>query len=189
MAFYPGGNYALTEDEKEHIQHIYRTHYQDIYQFLVFFTGDQNEAEDLTQEVFIRLFRSLSSYDGRSPLKLYILSIARYTAIDHYRKKKLKYVFSDYWIKKIPATFGLPEKELQHKELQQNLQQIFQSLKPKHRMVIILRGLRELSIKETAEILGCSEAKVKVDYHRALKIMQKKCLIPTMGGLYDELAK
>ncbi|MCR8981730.1 RNA polymerase sigma factor [Brevibacillus laterosporus] len=83
----------MTEDEKEHIQHIYRTHYQDIYQFLVFFTGDQNEAEDLTQEVFIRLFRSLSNYDGRSPLKLYILSIARYTAINHYRKKSLNMSF------------------------------------------------------------------------------------------------
>lgn len=47
-------------------------------------------------------------------------------------------------------------------------------LKPNFRAVVILRGINELSIKETAEILQCSESKIKVDYHRALKELKKK---------------
>lgn len=47
-------------------------------------------------------------------------------------------------------------------------------LKPNFRAVVILRGINEFSIKETAEVLNCSESKVKVDYHRALKILRKR---------------
>ncbi|WP_326929582.1 RNA polymerase sigma factor [Bacillus sp. m3-13] len=47
-------------------------------------------------------------------------------------------------------------------------------LKPSYRAVVILRGINEFSIKETSDILKCSESKVKVDYHRALKILKNK---------------
>jgi RNA polymerase sigma-70 factor (ECF subfamily) len=54
------------------------------------------------------------------------------------------------------------------------LQQAIQSLKPTYRSIVILRGINEFSIKETATILQCNEANVKVDYHRALKVLRKK---------------
>ncbi len=47
-------------------------------------------------------------------------------------------------------------------------------LKPNYRAVVILRGINEFSVKETSEVLQCSESKVKVDYHRALKELKKR---------------
>ncbi|WP_430541092.1 RNA polymerase sigma factor [Sporosarcina thermotolerans] len=55
----------------------------------------------------------------------------------------------------------------------QDLQRALVKLKPHYRSVIILRGLNELSIKETAEALRCSEGKVRVDFHRALQELKK----------------
>ncbi|WP_232426204.1 RNA polymerase sigma factor [Cytobacillus praedii] len=51
---------------------------------------------------------------------------------------------------------------------------VISKLKPDFRAEVILRGVNEFTIKETADILHCSESKVKVDYHRALKILKKK---------------
>ncbi|MEW9674205.1 RNA polymerase sigma factor [Ammoniphilus sp. 3BR4] len=63
-----------------------------------------------------------------------------------------------------------------------------QKLNANHRLVVFLRGIKELSIKETAEILQCSEAKVKTDYHRALKKLAK-FYSSTRGGDVHEWIK
>lgn len=63
------------------------------------------------------------------------------------------------------------------------LQAALLTLKPDHRNVVILRGLKEYSIKETAEILYWKESKVKVDYHRALNLLKKKLMIVNEGAI------
>ena len=161
----------MNEDLEIRIKEIFHCHYEDVYQFLVYFTGNRNEAEDLTQEVFIRLLHALPSFQGQSSLKTWILAIARNVAVDHYRKQKLFFLYPDKWLKSVPSTSEKPDEELEKKELQGELYNALTRLKPKYRAVIILRGLKEYSIKETAHILRCSEAKVKVDYHRALKLL------------------
>lgn len=180
----------MQEDLEQQIKAIYRTHYKDVYHFLHYFTGNQNDAEDLTQEVFIRLLHALPNHNGsRSSLKTWILSIAKHIAIDHYRKQKIKLFFAEGWLKQLPASDGLPEVELNHKEVGKMIEQAIHKLKPQYRMVIILRCIKGYSIRETAEILECTEAKVKVDYHRAIKMLQEKLRIPGMGGWLHELVK
>ena len=107
----------MTESLDAQIQLIYRKHYKDIYSFLVYFTGNINDAEDLTQEVFIRLLRSLTKFDGRSTLLFYILSIAKHVAIDHYRKQKWNQLYPSKWLKQLPTKDGLPEVEMSQKEM------------------------------------------------------------------------
>lgn len=169
---------------------MYRTYYRDVYQFLLFFTGNENDAEDLTQEVFIRLLRALPQYDStRSGIKTWIMSIAKHTAVDHYRKRKLKYLFMDKWIKTLPTSDGLPEAILDAKEEKKRVEEALHKLKPQYRMVMILRCIKGYTIKETAEVLECSEAKVKVDYHRAIKMLQQKLRLPREGGWLHELVE
>ncbi|MBO8171253.1 MAG: RNA polymerase sigma factor [Bacillaceae bacterium] len=164
------------------ISRIYQTYYKDVYNFLFHFTGDKNNAEDLTQETFLRILKSLSNYSGKSSLKTWVFSVAKHVALDHYRRKKFTSVLSGInFLKNIPSTEGIPEMKVEHGEVRHLVHQALLALKPNYRAVIILRALRELSIKETAEILGCSESKVKVDYHRALKKLQQE--IGLEGGL------
>ncbi|MGD6958361.1 RNA polymerase sigma factor [Rossellomorea aquimaris] len=63
---------------------------------------------------------------------------------------------------------------MEEKELQKTVHDAISSLKPDYRSIVILRGINEFSVKETSEILQCSQSKVKVSYHRALKELKKK---------------
>ena len=161
------------ENLEDKIIEIYRQHYLDVYRFLICFTGNQNDAEDLTQEVFICVLNNLSNFTTGS-LKTWIFSIAKHAAIDHYRKKKFYSIFKEGFFKQMASTEKEPNELIEQNEIKRLVHTAISKLKPNYRAVVILRGINEFSIKETAEILQCSESKVKVDYHRALKELKKK---------------
>lgn len=158
----------------EDIEWICETYYTDVYQYFLYFTNNRNDAEDLTQETFIKVIKRLESYKQQAKLKTWILSIAKNTAIDYYRRKKLIQFIPDLFSNQMKAKNHLPEQELEIKESWLEVENAMITLKPAYRNVLILRGIQEFSIKETAEILQCSENKVRVDYHRALKELNNK---------------
>ncbi|MEC2070440.1 RNA polymerase sigma factor [Alkalihalophilus marmarensis] len=161
---------------EEEIQHIYRLYFTDVYRFLAAFTYDQHEVEDLTQEVFIRLFKSLSSFRGESELKTWLFSIAKHVAIDNSKKRKRQKVIQEQLFKYIPSISKSPEDLYTSKEDVNSLYVALKELKHTYKAVIILRGIQECSISETASIMGWSEAKVKVTYHRAIKKLKVNML-------------
>jgi RNA polymerase sigma-70 factor (ECF subfamily) len=164
------------ENLEDNIIDIYRRHYLDVYRFLICFTGNQNDAEDLTQEVFIRVLNNLSNFNNSS-LKTWIFSISKHIAIDHYRKKRFSLIFKEGFFKQLASTEKVPDDLIEQNEVKRTVHIAITKLKPNFRAVVILRGINEFSIKETAEVLNCSESKVKVDYHRALKILKKRLKI------------
>ncbi|WP_078556049.1 RNA polymerase sigma factor [Bacillus alkalicellulosilyticus] len=94
------------ENKEEDIRSIYREYVEDVYRFVAVFTANNEEAEDVTQEVFIRLVDSIHKFKGRSSLKTWIFSIARNVAIDYVRKQK-KQLFLKA-LKKYKPTFSVP---------------------------------------------------------------------------------
>lgn len=170
-----GGNPLFDSDNLEDsIATIYHLHYLDVYRFLICFSGNQTDAEDLTQEVFIRVLNQISDLNRVTNLKTWIFSIAKHIAIDHYRKKRFSTIFSEGFFKQLISTEKEPNDQIEQNEIRKSVHLAIAKLKPHFRTVIILRGINEFSIKETSEILQCSESKVKVDYHRALKELKKK---------------
>nr|WP_253957786.1 sigma-70 family RNA polymerase sigma factor [Metabacillus halosaccharovorans] len=159
---------------EEEIEHIYALYYLDVYKFLICFTGNRNEAEDLTQEVFIRVMKAYSKFNNEGKLKTWILSIAKHAAIDQMRKKKFCSIFKASFFNQIQSDRKSPFEILQGTENKKHLYDAISKLKPNYKAVVILRGINEFSIKETAEILGHTESKVKVDYHRAIQTLKKK---------------
>jgi RNA polymerase sigma-70 factor, ECF subfamily len=155
------------------IEKVYEDYHKDVYKFLICFTGLKNEAEDLTQEVFIRAMKSLSTYNGSCSLTTWIFSIAKHTAIDHFRKKRFYSIVKESFFKNLSSDQLSPEELIIHDENKNMIHQAILQLKPSYRTVIILRGINEFSIIETAEILNCSTSKVKVNYHRALKKLKE----------------
>jgi RNA polymerase sigma-70 factor, ECF subfamily len=166
----------LLDSEKlgQAIEEIYELYYLDVYRFLICFTGNQNDAEDLTQEVFMRVLKSYSNFNNQSNIKTWILSIAKHAAVDQIRKRKFYSIFKESFFKHIASNQKSPYESLQINENKKLLHEAISKLKPDYRAIIILRGINEFSIKETAKILECKESKVKVDYHRALSILKKK---------------
>jgi RNA polymerase sigma-70 factor (ECF subfamily) len=154
---------------EEEIRNIYQLHYKAVYRFIVSFTKTQDEAEDLTQEVFIRSFKSFSNFKRKSNVKTWLFSIARNVAIDYSRKAKRKLIFNEVLLKMIPSKQKSTEDVIEIKEQVGDVFSTVKNLKNEYRMVILLRAVNDFSIKETADIMGWSESKVKVSYHRALK--------------------
>ncbi|MBU9720115.1 RNA polymerase sigma factor [Bacillus alkalicola] len=165
------------------IERIYEQYYLDVYKFLVSFTGNQSDAEDLTQDVFIRVLKSLPKFNEHYKLKTWVLSIAKHTAIDHFRKKKFYSLFEDNFFKQLLSKEKQPDEIAENLEKRTEINTALTTLKPQYRMVFILRGVNEYSIKETAEIMDWSEAKVKVTYHRALKKLKEELMGKSKGVL------
>lgn len=79
----------------EEIEKIYRLYKDDIFRYLVSITGDPDLSEDLLSEVFIRAIKSIGRFKGRSTIKTWLLSIARYTWYDYLRKNKREVSIED----------------------------------------------------------------------------------------------
>lgn len=168
---------------------LYEHYFDDVYQYLLYFTNNQQEAEDLTQETFIRVFKNYQYFKMKSSIKTWIFSIAKHVAIDQYRKNKLISIFPDFLLQTRKSQIGNPEKEIENKTDWELLQEALLKLKPHYRNVVILRGIKEYSVNETAEILNWKESKVKVDYHRALKLLKKYLKSDEGGVIYEENAR
>ncbi|RDU35023.1 RNA polymerase sigma factor SigX [Neobacillus piezotolerans] len=173
---------------------LYKKYHQDVFQFLFYMVRSKEQAEDLVQEVYIRVLKSYSRFEGKSSEKTWLFSIARNVAIDHFRKQK-------GWKQKLLDKFDWSAAQVKdHQPLpdeiaiqREEVQGMFKSLDVctvDQRAVIIMRYLHELSITETASALGWTESKVKTTQHRAIKILkaQMETLFETEGYL-DEQAR
>ncbi|WP_058309088.1 RNA polymerase sigma factor [Gracilibacillus massiliensis] len=141
---------------------------------LLYYVGS-GDIEDLVQEVFIRAIKGLNSYREDSSPKTWLLSIARNVGIDEIRKRKRELIKNKIAITNHePRDEKTPEEILYLEENKLHLYQVILSLKTNYREVIILRAIKEISVSETAGILNCSENKVRITYHRALKKLAKK---------------
>ncbi len=148
---------------------------KDIYHFLIYYTGT-SDVEDMVQEVFIRAIKGYDSFQENSSPKTWLFGIARHVGLDKIRKNKRLGLLNKNMIGRmleLQDDFS-PEKILQLNERSNQLYQAIQRLKTNYRDVIILRGIKELTVAETACILNWNENKVRITYHRALKVLQKE---------------
>lgn len=176
---------------EETFQRIYENYHNDIFQFLFYMVKDKSQAEDLVQEVYIRVLKSYKSFEGRSSEKTWLLSIARHVAIDWFRKQQTLR-------QRILGTFDWDQQELKDTQKlpdelavqNENLQEIYKALDEctiDQRSVIILRFIHGFSISETAEALTFSESKVKTTQHRGLKVLRKHMeLLKEEQGIEEE---
>jgi RNA polymerase sigma-70 factor, ECF subfamily len=129
------------------------------------------------QEVFIKAMKHKHTIKKNICPKSWLISIARNIAIDEMRKKqrekdKMNKVMRMSWSDQISDP--IPEEVFERNETKLELYYAIKQLKKNYRDVLILRGIKECSIRETAEILEWNEGKVRITYHRALKMLEKK---------------
>lgn len=164
--------------DSNNISEWYYLYNKDIYHFLIYYIGSV-DVEDLVQEVYIRAINGFDTYQHKASPKTWLISIARHVGIDEMRKRKRLRMKQMIWLREEQLDKETPEKILQLNENNKLLYQAIQSLKANYRDVVILRGIKELSVSETASVLNWNENKVRTTYHRALKTLQKN-----IGGIY-----
>jgi len=153
-------------------QQIYEEYSAKIHRYFRYRVKNVWDVEDLTTTVFIKVYSKLEQYDGRHPFGAWIFRIAHNSLIDYMRKKKECPVDQDTFAT-MKATDQLPEECLLTQESTEVLWQKVHTLTKDQRNVISLRYLADLRMNEIAEILGKTEASVKILHFRGIKKLQQ----------------
>jgi RNA polymerase sigma-70 factor (ECF subfamily) len=156
---------------------LYVEHVEKVYRYIYMRVGQVAEAEDLTQEVFLHALKAIASYHERGGLFVsWLLRIAHNLIIDHYRKQKGRQVISLSEAIEGTGTIAIGTDPAltteQHMELME-LKQTVDKLPPRERGVIALRFGAELSVSETARVIGKAEGTVKKLQHEAVVKLRK----------------
>lgn len=151
---------------------LVKVHTRRVYSICYRFTGTDQEAQDLTQEVFLRVFRSLKTFRaGEGSFTVWLARLSRNLLIDHYRRTRLERA-TDSIEEQLPmleektAALGRTEGLVAGREASELLQQALQKLSPELRETVILRDLEELEYREIAQVLNVPEGTVKSRLNR-----------------------
>jgi RNA polymerase sigma-70 factor (ECF subfamily) len=161
-----GGDEAAWEE-------LVRQHTRQVYGLCYRFTGSGAEAQDLTQEVFLRVFRTLKTFrSAEGSFGTWLARVARNLLIDHYRRTRQERVTDPIEdqiavLEEKGATASeRPDHALAGREASRILQAALQKLSPDLREAVILRDLQEMEYREIAEVLGIPEGTVKSRINR-----------------------
>lgn len=136
---------------------------------------DYQQAEDLTQETFIKAYRHQERFKQQSSIKTWLFSIAHNVTKDYFRKKHpLQHYLGLTMEEKDDQP--MPEQIVVMNFQTEQLYRAIQQLKPSYKHVIILRKLKEFSTAETAFVLNWSESKVKMTLKRALVALKNELM-------------
>ena len=151
-------------------EQIVRQNWRKVFNVAYKFVGKHDEAEDLTQDIFLKIFKALKSFDRRANFQTWIISISRNLCIDHYRsvRKERQTIARDVDSSDLqPATTDRgPYAQAEHQDLRAQLRQALESLPITLRTAVVLRDLQELSYQEIADRLGLPEGTVKSRINR-----------------------
>lgn len=177
----------LRERDERAFREMVEQHQNQVYNLLYRMVGNKEEAEDLAQEVFVTVFKSIDQFRGDSKLSTWLYRIAanhcknriKYLARRHDRdKSELSTVTEAEASAQVGALGGEhregPEQALVGAERERVVQAAIAALEEEHRLVVVLRDIEELSYEEICQITGLPEGTVKSRLHRARLALKEK---------------
>jgi RNA polymerase sigma-70 factor (ECF subfamily) len=151
-------------------EQIVRQHWRKVFNIAYKFTGKHDEAEDLTQDVFLKIFKSLNTFDRRANFQTWLVSVSRNLCIDHYRsvRKERETIDRDVDAGELSpvAQTVSPVAALEHRDRVELLKKALHQLPPALREAVLLRDIQELSYQEIAERQHLPEGTVKSRINR-----------------------
>lgn len=160
------------QHDEEAFRELYQANFDRVYRYLRLKVGSKMEAEDLTQQVFLKAYKGLGSYSYRKvPFGAWLMRIAHNEMVDYYRKRsRCQMVALD------DVTLVAPEDPARITEALVDIERLKESLtrlNPAQQEVILLRFGSGLSLAEVAQIMGRSVGAVKMLQHNALVALRK----------------
>lgn len=160
-------------------EEIVRLHSRRIYNLCYRFTSSPDDAQDLTQDVFIKVYRTLGTYDvDKGAFTTWLTTLTRNLLVDHFRRRRQDRLTDsiDAGLREEEDSLSLsdrledqapnPDDRLASKETQKMVQQALAHLSPDLREAVILRDLQDLDYKEIAQVLRVPEGTVKSRINR-----------------------
>lgn len=178
----------LQQRDEKAFREIVELYGDQVYNLTYRMMGSREDAEDLAQEVFITVFKSIDSFRGDSKLSTWLYRVTinhcknriKYLARRHDRQKS---EYEDGATRQgvdggltAPTALPRPDKHIEGMELEGLMQECIASLEEEHRLLIVLRDVQELSYEEISAITNLPEGTVKSRLHRARMALRKKLL-------------
>jgi RNA polymerase sigma-70 factor (ECF subfamily) len=165
------------ENDSQAFAQLYEAYFDRIYRYISMRTRNETEAQDLTQQVFLKLLKSISSYKSRGvPFSSWLYRIAHNLVIDFFRQQNKKATVDIEGLP-LPDTGEDPqhmmEKHIDIEELKVATRQLTQA----QQEVMALRFTSEMSIAECAQIMGKSEGAIKALQHAAVLALRKALVV------------
>ena len=171
--------FKIQHGNREAFEEMVNRYYRDIFAFVRSLTGDYHIAEDITQEIFVKVYTRIHTYT-QGNFRAWIFRIARNTVNDHWRKKKTERVqvpLNGHTVNE-PDERWDPHRSLEFYELQDELEKALSSLSPGLREAFVMKHIMGMSYAEMKRITGWPVALLKVRVHRArskiLKVIRAK---------------
>jgi RNA polymerase sigma-70 factor (ECF subfamily) len=167
---------ALRAGDRAEFARLVEANYEMIYRLAIRMVNDPQDAEDILQETFLKAYRHLKGFDGRSSLSTWLYRIATNEALMFLRRKKLDTVSIDETSDtadgeqepvQIVDWCCMPEEEMMSSEAKSYLDQAVGKLAPNLRVVFVLRDVQGLDTQEVSQVLNLSETAVKTRLSRA----------------------
>ncbi len=154
-------------------ERIYRLHNRRVYSLCLRMVGNTAEAEDLTQEAFLQLFRKISSFRGESAFSTWLHRLSVNVVLMKLRKKRMPEISLEETTEPDEESggprrdFGAPDLQLSGSVDRVNLQRAVEQLPPGYRAIFVLHDVQGYEHNEIAEIMGCSIGNSKSQLHKA----------------------
>ncbi|PYI52401.1 RNA polymerase sigma factor [Paenibacillus flagellatus] len=160
----------MVSNEEYTFQNVYHNYQIPLQRYLMLRTGNENDAADIAQEAFIRLYEKQVKPETA---KAWLFKTGYHLFVDQWRKKRRALHVPLESIPDMPMTGPSPEGLALGAELRTEIREALGELKPRDRQVLLMLAQRGLSYREIAEHIGCSENAVKTLVHRARKRMRE----------------
>lgn len=157
------------------LERLFQTHHKRVFSVaLNFFGGNSELAEDITQQVFLKVFYKLDDFRGEAEPATWLYRITVNACIDEQRKTRRLSFFGDLLGFREPGVKRMQDEKVYRREIAGEVQKAVGSLTVKLRLPIVLKYTEELSYREIAEVLGCSEGTVASRLNRGHKLLARK---------------
>jgi RNA polymerase sigma-70 factor (ECF subfamily) len=158
---------AVKNGDLQQVSVLFERYNKRIFNFLARLTMDREVAEDLTQNVFLRIMKYRTSYRAGLLFQSWIYQVARNVFSDHYQARKNK--FSDFVsVEKVSESLEDNQESVDMEEKEKLLQQSMAMLSEEQRELLILTRFQHLKYEEVATIMNTTVANIKVKVHRAI---------------------
>jgi RNA polymerase sigma-70 factor, ECF subfamily len=178
----------VRQGDRDSFELVMRRYNQRIYRTVRAILKEEDETIDVMQEAYVSAYTHLADFSGRARFSTWLTRIAVHEALGRLRKRKrlapLDETESEDMLMVSPATG--PENSASDGELRVLLEEAVEALPETFRTTFVLRSVEQLSVAETAEVLGIPEETVKTRHHRARERLQH-ALTERVGGALPEL--
>src|SRR5215208_5548623 len=166
---------ACQQGDRAAFQLLFETYKDKVYSIAVYSSdGDRAVADDVTQQIFLKLFTAIRQFRGDSEFTTWLYRLVVNACLDEKRRRRRLLPWGDSVAMRNPADKKPQEKEYARLEVAEAVQAAIGELKPKFRLPILLKYIEGLSYEEIASVMGCSKGTVASRLNRGHSQLAKR---------------